>query len=46
MSGREITYFGMHYVVPVVVDCQETVIAVNVGGALIPSDVYISARQK
>jgi uncharacterized membrane protein len=36
MSGREITYFGMHYVVPVVVDWPGTVIAVNVGGALIP----------
>ena len=37
MSGREITYFGMHYVVPVVVDWPGTVIAVNVGGALIPA---------
>src|SRR5712691_6521243 len=36
MSGREITYFGMHYVVPVVVDWPGTVIAVNVGGAVIP----------
>ena len=36
MSGREITYFGMRYVVPVVVDWPGTVVAVNVGGALIP----------
>src|SRR5216684_6711585 len=36
MSGREITYFGMHYIVPVVVDWPGTVIAINIGGALIP----------
>ena len=41
MSGREITYFGMHYVVPVVVDWPGTIIAVNVGGALIPGLVSI-----
>jgi uncharacterized membrane protein len=35
-SGREISYFGMHYMVPVVVDWPGTVIAVNVGGAVIP----------
>ena len=36
MSGREITYYGMHYVVPIVADWPGTVIAVNVGGAVIP----------
>src|ERR1700730_12244646 len=36
MSGREITYFGMHYIVPVVVDWPGTVIAINIGGALLP----------
>jgi uncharacterized membrane protein len=36
LSGEEIAFFGMHYVVPVVVDWPGTVIAVNVGGALIP----------
>jgi uncharacterized membrane protein len=41
MSGREITYFGMHYVVPVVVDWPGTIVAVNVGGALIPGLVSI-----
>ncbi|MGF6639296.1 DUF1614 domain-containing protein [Paraburkholderia sp. 35.1] len=35
-SGQEIVFFGMHYVVPVVVEWPGTVIAVNVGGALIP----------
>lgn len=37
LSGQEIAFFGMHYVVPVVVDWPGTVIAVNVGGALIPT---------
>jgi uncharacterized membrane protein len=41
VSGREITYFGVHYVVPVVADWPGTVIAVNVGGALIPILVSI-----
>jgi uncharacterized membrane protein len=46
MSGREITYYGMHYVVPVVVDWPGTVIAINVGGALIPTlvSIYLLVR--
>jgi len=35
-QGQEITFYGMRYVVPVIVDWPGTVIAVNVGGALIP----------
>jgi uncharacterized membrane protein len=35
-SGQEITVFGTRYLVPVVVDWPGTVIAVNVGGAIIP----------
>jgi uncharacterized membrane protein len=48
MSGREITYFGMHYVVPVVVDWPGTMIAVNVGGALIPAlmSVYLLVKNR
>jgi uncharacterized membrane protein len=48
ISGREITYFGMHYVVPTVVDWPGTVIAVNVGGALIPGlmSLYLLARYR
>ena len=41
VSGQEITYFGMRYVVPTVVDWPGTVIAVNVGGALIPTVVSL-----
>src|SRR5258707_5070209 len=46
MSGRDVMYFGMHYVVPVVVDWPGTVIAVNVGGGLIPGlmSIYLLAR--
>lgn len=36
LSGRDIAFFGMYYVVPVVVHWPGTIIAVNVGGALIP----------
>jgi uncharacterized membrane protein len=48
MSGREITYFGVHYMVPVVVDWPGTVIAVNVGGALIPSlmSIYLLVKNR
>jgi uncharacterized membrane protein len=48
MSGREITYFGMHYVVPVVLDWRGTVIAVNVGGALIPTlmSIYLLIKSR
>jgi uncharacterized membrane protein len=37
LSGQEIDFFGMRYMVPVVVDWPGTILAVNVGGALIPS---------
>src|ERR1700722_18469315 len=36
-SGEIIDFYGMRYVVPVVVDWPGTVLAVNVGGALIPA---------
>jgi len=48
VSGREIIYFGMHYMVPVVVDWRGTVIAVNVGGAVIPvlMSLYLLQRNR
>ncbi len=48
LSGQEIAFFGMHYVVPVVVDWPGTVIAVNVGGALIPValSLYLLAKHR
>jgi uncharacterized membrane protein len=36
MSGQIVTYFGMQYVIPEVVNWPGTVIAVNIGGAVIP----------
>jgi uncharacterized membrane protein len=36
VSGRLVDFFGMRYVVPVVQEWPGTVVAVNVGGALIP----------
>lgn len=45
-SGQVIDYFGMRYVVPVVTDWPTTVIAINVGGALIPGlmSFYLLAK--
>ena len=37
ISDQEISYFGMRYVVPVVEELPRTVVAVNVGGAVIPT---------
>src|SRR5262245_45065558 len=47
VSGREINYFGMRYVIPTVVNWPGTVIAINVGGALIPglTSFYLLAKQ-
>jgi uncharacterized membrane protein len=46
VSSREVTYFGMQYVVPAVVEWPGTVIAVNVGGAVIPAlvSLYLLVR--
>ncbi len=47
-SGRVISFFGMDYVVPVVVQWPGTVIAVNIGGALIPGlmSAYLLVRYR
>ncbi len=37
LSGQEITFFGMRYVIPLVQEWPRTVIAVNLGGAVIPT---------
>jgi len=41
MSGEVRDYFGMYYVIPRVEDLQGPVIAVNVGGAVIPTMVSL-----
>lgn len=37
VSNQEITFFGMQYVVPLVQGWRSTVIAVNLGGAILPT---------
>ena len=48
VSGQEIDFFGMRYVVPVLLDWPGTVIAVNVGGAVIPglTSLYLLAKNR
>jgi uncharacterized membrane protein len=46
LSGQIVDFYGMRYVVPVVADWPGTVIAVNVGGAVIPTlmSLYLLLR--
>jgi uncharacterized membrane protein len=46
LVGREVGYFGMRYVMPLMVDWPGTVIAVNVGGAVIPTFLSIHLLTK
>jgi uncharacterized membrane protein len=48
VSGQQVDYFGMRYIVPAVVEWPGTVIAVNVGGAVIPVlvSLYLLARSE
>ena len=48
VSGQEVPFFGMRYVIPVVVNWPGTVIAVNVGGAVIPGllSLYLVVRNR
>jgi uncharacterized membrane protein len=48
VSGQLIDFFGMQYVVPVVSSWPGTVIAVNVGGAVIPVliSLYVCVRRR
>lgn len=41
LAHREVDFFGMRYAVPVVVNWPGTIIAVNVGGALVPTVVSL-----
>ncbi|RMF85779.1 MAG: DUF1614 domain-containing protein, partial [Nitrospirae bacterium] len=41
VAGRVVRFWGVRFVVPVPVRPQETVVAVNVGGALIPAAVAL-----
>ncbi len=48
LSGQEIDFFGMRYVVPVVVEWPGTLIAINVGGAVIPilTSAYLVVKNR
>jgi uncharacterized membrane protein len=48
LSGREIDYFGVRYVVPAVVQWPGTIVAMNIGGAIIPilTSLYLLARHR
>lgn len=48
VSGQEIIFYGMRYVVPVVRDWPNTVVAVNVGGAVVPTllSVYLLVKHR
>ena len=46
VAAQEVYFYGMRYPVPVVVDWPGTIIAINVGGALIPTlmSIFLLAR--
>jgi uncharacterized membrane protein len=48
VSGQEVVFFGMRYVVPVVQDWPGTILAVNLGGAIIPTalSIYLWIRNR
>jgi uncharacterized membrane protein len=48
MSDQVVDFFGMRYAVPVVSDWDGTVVAVNVGGAVIPTlmSIYLLAKRE
>jgi uncharacterized membrane protein len=47
-SQVEVTYMGIHYIVPQFEDSRRTILAVNVGGALIPAglSLYLMIKQR
>jgi uncharacterized membrane protein len=48
VSGQEVFYFGMRYVIPHVEEWPRTIIAVNLGGAVIPTllSLYVLVKQR
>lgn len=48
LSGQAVDFFGMRYVVPVVVRWPGTLVAVNIGGAVIPvlMSIYLLGRYR
>ncbi len=48
ISDHRVTFYGMQYVIPSVVDWPRTVVAVNLGGAVIPTilSIYLLLKNK
>jgi uncharacterized membrane protein len=48
VTEREVTYFGMRYIVPVMVGSPDVILAVNVGGAVIPTllSIYLLTKNR
>jgi uncharacterized membrane protein len=48
ISGQEVFFFGMRYVIPLVHEWPRTVVAVNLGGAVVPTVVslYLMIKNK
>jgi uncharacterized membrane protein len=48
VTAGEVTYFGMRYIVPVIVDAPGVILAVNVGGAIIPTllSIFLLSRNR
>ncbi len=48
VTEREVTFFGMHYIVPALVGPPEVILAVNVGGAVIPTllSIYLLSKNR
>jgi uncharacterized membrane protein len=47
-SAQVVTFFGMQYVIPLVIDSPRTIVALNLGGAVIPIllSVYLILKNK
>ncbi len=48
LSNREISFFGMRYVIPMVQEWPRTIVAVNLGGAVIPTllSLYLMLKNR
>ncbi len=46
VTAREVTYYGMRYIVPALANSPKVVLAVNVGGAVIPTLLSIYPLSK
>jgi uncharacterized membrane protein len=47
-SGQQMTFFGMTYVIPLVTEWPRTVVAINLGGAVIPTllSIYLLVKNE